>query len=200
MEYIDLNDGHRMPIVGIGTFRLSSDEAESAVMTALKQGYRHIDTANAYMNERAIGRAIKKSDVDREGIFLTTKLFPHTYNNAAAFIEESLLRLDVSYLDLLLLHQPFGNIESAWQALEEVVKKGQVKSIGISNFTEDDINKLMTYAQIKPAVLQVECHPYHAQEKLRNICAAEQIHLEAWYPLGSGDSELLSESLLRDLA
>lgn len=194
MEYIKLNDGKRIPALGIGTFMLQPDDCENAVLAALECGYRHIDTANAYMNERACGRAIKRSGVAREEIFLTTKLFPCSYKDANREIEATLKRLDTDYIDLLLLHQPYGDVKNAWQALEQALKAGKVRSIGVSNFEPKDLKKLLSYAVIKPALLQCECHPYHAMDDMRN-----ELPIEAWYPLGHGDAGLLNEPVFTEL-
>lgn len=194
MEYIKLNDGNRIPALGIGTFMLQPDDCESAVLAALECGYRHIDTANAYMNERACGRAMKRSGIAREEIFLTTKLFPCSYKQADKEIDATLKRLGTDYIDLLLLHQPYGDVKNAWQVLERAFKDGKVRSIGVSNFEPKDLTKLLSYATVKPALLQCECHPYHAMDDMRN-----ELPIEAWYPLGHGDAGLLSEPVFGEL-
>ena len=194
MEYMVLNDGNQIPMLGIGTFLLQPDDCEAAVLAALECGYRHIDTANAYMNERACGRAMKRSGVPREEIFLTTKLFPCSYKEADKEIDATMKRLDVEYIDLLLLHQPYGDVKNAWQALERAVRAGKVRSIGVSNFEPKDMKKLLSYAVVKPALLQCECHPYHAMDELR-----QEIQIEAWYPLGHGDAGLLNEPVFAEL-
>lgn len=194
MKYTTLNDGNRIPMLGIGTFLLQPDDCEAAVLAALECGYRHIDTANAYLNERACGRAMKRSGVPRENIFLTTKLFPCSYKEAGKEIDATLKRLDVEYIDLLLLHQPYGDVKNAWQALERAVQAGKVRSIGVSNFETKDMKKLLSYATIKPALLQCECHPYHAMDEIR-----QDIPVMAWYPLGHGDSGLLGEPVFAEL-
>lgn len=195
MEYVKLNDGSRIPALGIGTFMLQPDDCESAVLAALECGYRHIDTANAYLNERACGRAIKKSGIPRDEVYLTTKLFPCSYKEADRQIDATLKRLDVDHIDLMLLHQPYGDVKAAWQALERAVRAGKLRSIGISNFEPKDTKKLLSYAAIKPALLQCECHPYHAMDDVR-----KDIQIEAWYPLGHGDTGLLSEPVFAKLA
>ncbi len=194
MEYIKLNNGTAIPALGIGTFMLQPDDCENAVLAALECGYRHIDTANAYMNERACGRAMKRSGIAREEIFLTTKLFPCSYKEADQEIDATLKRLDVAYIDLLLLYQPYGDVKNAWQALERAVAAGKVRSIGLSNFEPKDLNKLQSYATVKPALLQCECHPYHTMDEMRT-----QMQIEAWYPLGHGDSGLLGEPVFAEL-
>ena len=200
MDYITLNNGMKMPKLGIGTYMLSPKEAESSVLAALKAGYRHIDTANAYLNERAVGRAIRKSGVAREEIFLVTKLFPNTYKNASAQIDRTLKMLQVSYIDLLLLHQPYGKVETVWKACEAAVSSGTVKAIGVCNFTEKDMDRLLAYARIKPVLMQNESHPYHSDKQIADKYARYGIRLEAWYPLGHGNQGLLQEPVFRKLA
>ena len=162
MEYITLNNGTKMPVAGIGTFLLSPEDAEKSVLAALCNGYELIDTANAYMNERAVGRAVQKSGRKREEIYLVTKLWPSVYANADQAIEDTLKRLNTDYIDLLFLHQPCGDYEAAYAAMERAVKSGKVKSIGLSNFDEFNLPKmkdLVEKAEIRPAVVQVEAHP-----------------------------------------
>ena len=168
MEKFKLNDGREIPSVGIGTFLLSPDEAEKSVLEALKVGYRLIDTANAYQNERAVGRAIKASGIPREEIFVETKLWPSVYTDPEA-IDKTLKRLDLDYIDLLLLHQPAGDYITGYKMLEKALKEGKVKSIGISNFYGERLDNLLNNIEIKPAVTQVETHPYYPQNKMVNI-------------------------------
>ena len=163
MEYATLNNGVKMPMAGIGTFLLSPDEAEASVLSALGCGYRLIDTANAYVNEKAVGRAIKKSGVDRKDIFLETKLWPSFYEQADA-VDKTLERLDTDYIDLLLIHQPAGNYIAGYQLMEKAYKEGKVKAIGLSNFNTKQIQEILDLCEVKPAVLQTEVHPY-SQEK-----------------------------------
>ncbi len=200
MKSIILNDGHSIPELGLGTFRLTPDETENAVCFALKNGYRHIDTANVYMNEKAVGRGIKKSGVPREEIFLTSKVFPGYYKEIHKVVDATLKRLDVDYLDLFLLHQPYGDIKTAWQDLEKEVEAGRIRSIGVSNFSKKDIDKLLSYAKIKPVLNQVECHPYNNQDDLRKHHKALGIEIEAWYPLGHMNKQLMNEPLWDKLA
>ncbi len=200
MESLKMNNGLTIPQFGIGVFRLSPEEAEFAVKTALANGYRHIDTANFYMNERAVGRGIKASGLKREEIFLTSKVFPGYYKKIPEVVEATLKRLDTPYLDLFLLHQPYGDIKKAWLDLEEMVRQGKIKSIGVSNFPAKLVDKMMEYATIKPVVNQVECHPYYAQDELRAHHDKLGIKLEAWYPLGSMNKKLINEPLWEELA
>ena len=198
MEYIKLNDGNNMPVLGLGTFLLSPEDAENSVYNALNAGYRLIDTANAYLNERAVGRAIKKSGVPRSEIFLESKLWPTVYTNEKA-IDEMLERLDTDYVDLLLLHQPTGDYIHAYKMMEEAVKLGKVKSIGLSNFEGEPLQKILEICEIKPAVIQVEAHPYYPQNELKNMIEKDDIHIQAWYPLGHGDKSLLEEPIFKEL-
>ncbi len=199
MDMLKMNNGLEIPRFGLGVFRLSPEEAEKAVLFALQNGYRHIDTANFYLNEKAVGRAIRASGVPREEIFLTSKVFPGYYKKIPEVVEATLKRLGVDYLDLFLLHQPYGNIKRAWQDLEKEVEAGRIRSIGISNFTEKDTDKLLEYAKIKPVLNQVECHPYCIQDALRAHHEKHGILLEAWYPLGSMNKGLLAEPIWEEI-
>lgn len=199
MEYITLNNGIKMPMAGIGTFLLTPDEAEDACVRALECGYRLIDTANAYMNEKAVGRAIKKSGLNRSEIFLETKLWPSLYEQSDA-VEKTLERLDTDYIDLLLIHQPAGNYVAGYQLMEKAYLAGRVKAIGLSNFTVAQIKEILAICKVKPAILQTEVHPYSQEEKLKNFLQKEEIVIQAWYPLGHGDKTLLEESIFIKLA
>ena len=199
MEYITLNNGTQCPVVGIGTFMLSPAEAQKSVREALKMGYRLIDTANAYVNERAVGRGMKESGVKREEIFLSTKLWPSEYENENA-VDETLKRLGVDYVDLLYIHQPAGNWMAGYRQLEKAYKEGKAKSIGISNFEGKYIEELQTKWEIVPQFIQVEAHPYFAQDELRKTLDKYDIRLMSWYPLGHGDKSLLQEPVFTKLA
>lgn len=182
-----------MPMAGIGTFLLSPDEAEASVLGALENGYRLIDTANAYVNEKAVGRAMKKSGVPREEIFLETKLWPAFYEQEDA-VEKTLERLDTNYIDLLLIHQPAGNYIAGYRQMEKAYKEGKVKAIGLSNFSEKMIREILEICEVKPAIIQTEVHPY-SQEKQQ-----EGMVIQAWYPLGHGDKALIQEPVFTELA
>ncbi len=199
MEYITLNNGVKMPMAGIGTFMLSPDEAEASCLSALENGYRLIDTANAYMNERAVGRAMKKSGVKREEIFLETKLWPAFYEQEDA-VDKTLARLDTDYIDLLLIHQPAGNYIAGYRAMEKAYKEGKVKAIGLSNFTVEQIQDILSICEVKPTILQTEIHPYYPETELKAFLAENDMAIQAWYPLGHGDKALLEEPLFRSLA
>lgn len=198
MEYVTLNNGIKMPMAGIGTFLLTPDEAEASVLNALACGYRLIDTANAYINEKAVGRAMKKSGVSREEIFLETKLWPAFYEQSDA-VEKTLERLDTDYIDLLLIHQPAGNYIAGYKLMEKAYKEGKVKAIGLSNFSQSQIREILDICEVKPVVLQTEVHPYYQEKKLKDYLKKEGIVIQAWYPLGHGDKALLEEPLFQEL-
>lgn len=198
MEYATLNNHVKMPMAGIGTFLLTPDEAEASVLSALKDGYRLVDTANAYQNEKAVGRAMKKSGVAREEIFLETKIWPSFYEQPDA-IEKTLERLDTDYIDLLLIHQPAGNYISGYRMMEKAYKEGKVRAIGLSNFTAEQIQEILDICEVKPAVLQTEVHPYSQEKELKEFLSKEGIVIQAWYPLGHGDAALLNEPVFAKL-
>lgn len=198
MEYVTLNNGIKMPMAGIGTFLLTPDEAETSVLNALACGYRLIDTANAYVNEKAVGRAMKKSGVSREEIFLETKLWPAFYEQSDA-VEKTLERLDTDYIDLLLIHQPAGNYIAGYKLMEKAYKEGKVKAIGLSNFSQSQIREILDICEVKPVVLQTEVHPYYQEKKLKDYLKKEGIVIQAWYPLGHGDKALLEKPLFQEL-
>lgn len=199
MDYITLNNGVKMPMAGIGTFMLSPDEAENSCISALECGYRLIDTANAYVNEKAVGRAMKKSGLPREEIFLETKLWPSSYEQEDA-VEKTLERLDTDYIDLLLIHQPAGNYAAGYRQMEKAYKEGKVKAIGLSNFTAEGIQEILDICEVKPAILQTEVHPYSQEKELKEFLAKENIVIQAWYPLGHGDAALIQEPVFTELA
>ena len=194
MEYAALNNGLKMPMAGIGTFLLSPDEAEASVLSALQCGYRLIDTANAYVNEKAVGRAMKKSGVPRRDIFLETKLWPSFYEQDET-IDKTMERLDTDYIDLLLLHQPAGNYIEGYRQMEKAYKEGKVKAIGLSNFDMKQMQEILDMCEVKPAVLQTEVHPYSQEKELKEFLKKEEIVIQAWYPLGHGDKALIQEPL-----
>ena len=200
--YVTLNDGHRIPQVGLGVFQIEGDTAtEAAVSAALKLGYRHIDTAHAYENERGVGAAIKKSGLNREDVWVTSKLWPSDYGltKTPIAIDKMLARLETDHLDLLLLHQQFGDYVGAWQAMEQAVRAGKVRSIWLSNFDGDRLTKILAIATIKPAVMQVELHPYFQERALKAILAPYGTKMESWYPLGHGDAGLINEPIFTTL-
>lgn len=198
MEYATLNNGVKMPMAGIGTFLLSPDEAEASVLSALADGYRLIDTANAYVNEKAVGRAMKRSGLQREEIFLETKIWPSFYEQADA-VDKTLTRLGTEYIDLLLIHQPAGNYVAGYRLMEAAYKAGKVRAIGLSNFNAAQIAEILSICEVKPTVLQTELHPYHQEKQLKAMLAENGIVPQAWYPLGHGDKALLQEPLFAQL-
>ena len=195
---VKLNNGVEMPMAGIGTFLLTPDEAEASVLNALKDGYRLIDTANAYVNEKAVGRAMRASGLPRKEIFLETKLWPSFYEQADA-VDKTLERLGTDYIDLLLIHQPSGNYIAGYQLMEKAYKEGKVRAIGLSNFNEEQIREILSVCEVKPAILQTEVHPYFQEKELKKFLAAEGMVLQAWYPLGHGDKTLIQEPLFTEL-
>lgn len=198
MEFATLNNGLNMHMAGIGTFLLTPDEAEVSVLAALEDGYRLIDTANAYVNEKAVGRAMKKSGLKREEIFLETKLWPSFYENDDA-VDKTLERLGTDTIDLLLIHQPAGNYVAGYRQVEKAYKEGKVKAIGLSNFNQGQIEEILGLCQVKPAVLQTEVHPYFQEQELKKFLSKEGMVIQAWYPLGHGDKALLEEPLFTQL-
>lgn len=198
MEFATLNNGLSMPMAGIGTFLLTPDEAEASVLAALEDGYRLIDTANAYVNEKAVGRAMKKSGLKREEIFLETKLWPSFYEDDNA-VDKTLERLGTDTIDLLLIHQPAGNYVAGYRQMEKAYKEGKVKSIGLSNFNQEQIEEILDLCEVKPAVLQTEVHPYFQEQELKQFLSQEGMVIQAWYPLGHGDKALLEEPLFTQL-
>ena len=200
MEEFKLNNGLMMPSVGIGTFLLEPRDAQNSVREALKFGYRLIDTANAYMNERAVGRGIKESGIDRKNIFLSTKLWPSEYENPNA-VNETLERLGTDYIDLLFIHQPTKNWREGYRQLVNAYREGKIKAIGISNF-EREISEVLTEFDVKPQVIQVECHPFYPQDELRKITDKHNIRIMSWYPLGGKGmaAELLNNPIITNLA
>ena len=198
MEKMKLNNGIECPVEGIGTFMLSPADAENSVREALKMGYSLVDTANAYVNERAVGRGFKASGVAREDVFLSTKLWPSEYENENA-VNETLERLGVDYVDLLYIHQPAGNWLAGYRQLEKAYKEGKARSIGISNFEGIFLEELETKWEVIPQFIQVEAHPYFTQKELRSTLDKYGIRLMSWYPLGHGDKSLINEPVFAKL-
>lgn len=201
--YVELTNGAKIPQFGLGVYMINGDAAtKDAVAEALKLGYRHIDTAHAYQNERGVGQAIKESGLDRKDVWITSKLWPSDYGEKETpkAINKMLDRLDTDYIDLLLLHQQFGDYVGAWKAMEEAVKEGKVRSIGISNFDGERLDNLLAHATIKPQVMQVELHPYYQQEALKAKMKPYGTKFESWYPLGHGDKGLIEEPVFTKLA
>ena len=201
--YITLNDGNKIPQFGLGVFQIPGDEkTKEACLEAFKLGYRHVDTAHAYQNERGVGQAVKESGLPREEIWITTKLWPSEYGEGktAKAIDKMLERLQTDYIDLLLLHQQFGDYLGAWKDMEKAVAESKVKSIGLSNFESERLEEVLAAATINPSVLQVECHPYYQQNDLKKRIAPYNTVIESWYPLGHGDAALIEEPVFTKLA
>ncbi len=198
--YVQLNNGQWMPRFGIGTYNVPGDSvAEDAVAYALKCGYRHIDTAHAYRVERGVGKAVKESGIPRSEIWITSKLWPSEYGEGKTMeaIDKMLERLQTDYIDLLYVHQPMGDYRGAWRDMEKAVKQGKVRSLGISNFDASDslFNDIMEFAEIKPAVMQIECHPYAQRKEWQQKTRQHNIQLECWFPLGG---EMSNGALFKD--
>ena len=203
MKTIQLNDGNLIPQFGTGVFQVpDGKETLDVVKNALNLGIRHIDTAHAYQNERSVGKAVKESGINRKEIWITTKLWPSEYGEGitSQAIDKMLQRLDTNYIDLLLLHQQFGDYLGAWKDMEKAVKDGRVKSIGLSNFESHRLEEVLEHATIYPSVLQVECHPYYQQKELKKRIAKYGTVIESWYPIGHGDKGLIQEPLFTQLA
>ena len=201
--YITLNNGSKIPQFGMGVYMVpEGDATKNACLDALKMGYRHIDTAHAYQNERSVGEAVRESGITREEIWVTSKLWPSEYGEGKTMegIDKMLERLDIGYIDLLLLHQQAGDYMGAWKDLEKAVAQGKVKTIGLSNFESERLEEVCEAATVKPAVLQVECHPYFQQSKLKKRLAPYGTVIEAWYPIGHGDAGLINEPVFTKLA
>jgi 2,5-diketo-D-gluconate reductase A len=203
MEYITLRDGNTIPAVGFGVFLIPNDGSTyDAVTKALHLGYRHIDTAAAYFNEDEVGKAVRDSGIPRDELFITSKLWLQDYGYDAACkgIDASLKKLGLDYVDLYLIHQPYGDVPGAWKAMEDAQKAGKIKSIGVSNMTPNIWNHFVPQFDTMPAVNQVECHPFFQQKQLREVLDTCGTALEAYFPLGHGDEALLTHPLVTALA
>ena len=199
--YLKLNSGYKIPQYGLGVYQIEGNEAtEKACLAAFEIGIRHIDTAHAYQNERGVGSAIQKSKIPREQLFITSKLWVSDYGEGITTnaIDKMLERLNLKYLDLLLLHQQVGDYVKAYQEMEKAVEAGKVRSIGLSNFDEH-LDEILKICKIKPAVLQVECHPYWNQDDLRNKVKSYGTIIESWYPIGHGDKDLINQEIFSKL-
>ncbi|SEI55422.1 aldo/keto reductase [Streptococcus equinus] len=197
--YLTLNTGYKMPQFGIGVYMVAPSDTKKNLLDAFSLGYRHIDTAHAYQNEREVGQAVTESGISRDEIFVTSKLWPSDYADSNA-IDKMLHRLDLDYIDLVLLHQEIGDYKAGWKNLEKAVRDGKVRSIGLSNFESERLEEILDMATIQPAALQVECHPYFQQVDLRERISKVGTIIESWYPLGHGDSGLLNEPIFTKLA
>ena len=201
MDYIELRNGVKMPQLGYGVYQVTKQECERCVLDALHAGYRLIDAAQSYFNEEEVGSAIKKSGVPREEIFLTTKVWVehYGYEQCKASIEESMRKLQVDYLDLLLLHQPFSDTYGAWRALEEYYEAGKIRAIGISNFYPDRMIDMTLFNRIQPMINQIEIHPHHQQHESKTWHDKYGVQLEAWAPFGEGRGGMFEEPVLKEI-
>lgn len=203
MQTVTLNNGVAMPLLGFGVYQIpDAAECEASVLAALRAGYRLIDTAAAYQNEEAVGRAIRKSGVPREELFITTKLWVSdaSYERAKPAFEASLQKLQLDYLDLYLIHQPFGDVYGAWRAMEELYHAGRVKAIGVSNFPPDRVMDFIVHHEVVPAVNQIETHPFHQQVETQQFLAENKVQIESWGPFAEGRNNMFDNELLVSLA
>jgi 2,5-diketo-D-gluconate reductase A len=199
MQTITLNNGVQMPLLGFGVFQVTDQaECERAVLDAISTGYRLIDTAASYMNEEAVGRAIKASGIPREELFITTKLWVQdaSYEGAKRAFQRSTDRLGLNYLDLFLIHQPYGDVHGAWRAMEELYQEGKIRAIGISNFQPDRVIDLIIHNKVVPAINQVETHPFHQQRATQQFLQENGVQIESWGPFAEGKNNLFSNELL----
>lgn len=202
MEYIKLNNGVDIPILGYGTFQIPSSIAEECVLNALNVGYRLIDTAAAYFNEKEIGRAIKKSKISREEIFVVTKVWIQDagYENTMKAFYTSLKNLDLDYIDLYLIHQPYGDYYGSWKAMEELYRKGKIRAIGVCNFSMERFVDLYMNCTIKPMVNQIEFHPFFQQNQVQNLLKDYNCQIQAWGPLNEGQRNIFKHEILEEIA
>ena len=203
IENVKLNDGVEIPVYGFGVYQIPADGSTyKAVRAALDLGIRHIDTAAAYFNEQEVGKAIRESGIPREEIFLTSKLWlqDNGYEAAKKGIETSLRKLGLDYMDLYLIHQPYGDVPGAWKAMEEAKEAGKIRSIGVSNMTPKIWNSFVPQFDTMPSVNQVEFNPYYQQKEIRRIMDEAGVHLESWGPLGQGNKEMLTDPLIKKIA
>ncbi|MDI4644528.1 aldo/keto reductase [Cohnella hashimotonis] len=203
MQKVVLNNGVEMPVLGFGVFQIADqNECEQSVFDAIAAGYRLIDTAASYMNEEAVGRAIKRSGVAREELFITTKLWVQDtgYEKTKKAFERSLARLQLHYLDLYLIHQPFGDVHGSWRAMEELYHEGKVRAIGVSNFHEDRLIDMIIQNEVTPAVNQVETHPFNQQIDNAKFMKENNVQIESWAPFAEGKNDLFHNEVLVSIA
>lgn len=203
MQNIKLNNGIEMPILGFGVFQVPDlNECEMAVLDAMETGYRLFDTASVYLNESAVGNAVRKSGVAREDLFITTKLWVQDtgFENTKKAFERSLNRLQMDYLDLYLIHQPFGDIHGSWRAMEELYKAGKIRAIGISNFQPDRVMDIITFNEVVPAVNQIETHPFNQQTEAHQFLNENNVQIESWGPFAEGKNNLFQNEVLLTIA
>jgi 2,5-diketo-D-gluconate reductase A len=203
MQTVKLNNGVEIPILGFGVFQIADpDECERSVVDAIQTGYTHIDTAASYMNEEAVGRGIKQSGVPREKLFITTKLWIQSqgYEGTLKAFERSLKRLQLDYIDLYLIHQPFGDVYGEWRAMEELYGQGKARAIGVSNFQTDRIIDLIIHNKITPAVNQIEVNPFQQQIDTQAFLQENNVRVEAWAPFAEGRNNIFQNEILRSIA
>jgi 2,5-diketo-D-gluconate reductase A len=203
MQYVTLNNGLKMPILGFGVFQIPDpSECERAVIDAIESGYRLIDTAASYLNEESVGKGVRNSGIDRKDLFITSKLWvQHAgYERTREAIDQSLKRLQLDYLDLYLIHQPFGDVHGAWRAMEEACRDGKLRAIGLSNFQPDRLMDIMAFNEVKPAVNQIEVNPFHQQDDSTSFMAANGVQAEAWAPFAEGRNNLFQNEALAAIA
>ncbi|KAF2081024.1 aldo/keto reductase [Flavobacterium sharifuzzamanii] len=202
MPDVKLNNGLKMPILGFGTYGLSGEVCQKSVVEAISSGYRLIDTAKVYGNEVEVGKAIKQSGIDRKQLFVTSKLWVDDagYENAKKGFEETLRKLQLDYLDLYLIHRPRGDVKGSWKAMEELYKAGKIKAIGISNFDPAQLADLLSYAQVKPVVNQIETHAYYQQTNDYKVLKQDNIQMQAWAPFAEGRNGLFTNEVLTQIA
>ncbi len=199
MQYITLNNGIKMPILGYGVYQISKVDCKQCVLNALKIGYRLIDTAQSYFNEEEVGEAISESGIPREEIFITTKVWieHYGYNNCRNSVLESMRKLKVDYIDLVLLHQPFNDYYGAYRALEDLYKEGKIKAIGVSNFYPDRFVDLQAFVEVKPAINQIETHPFNQQKEAKKWLEKYNCQIEAWAPFGEGRGDMFINPIIK---
>lgn len=204
MEHVTLNNGVKMPMVGFGVFQVADQNVcrQQAVETAIEVGYRSIDTAASYMNEEAVGAAIKASGVKREELFVTTKLWvqDHEYDDTLRAFDTSMAKLGLDYLDLWLIHKPYGNYYAAWRAMERLYKDGRIRAIGVTSFSNDRLLDLALHNEVRPAVNQIETHPFLVQEADNQFMKKEDIQHEAWAPFAEGQKDIFHNPVLAQIA
>lgn len=202
MKEIRLNNGVMMPAIGFGVFQISADETERVVSDALEVGYRMIDTAASYFNEEQVGNAVRRSGVKREELFITTKLWvqDHEYDNTLRAFDLSMKKLGSDYIDLYLIHKPYGNYYAAWRAMERLYKEGCVRAIGVTSFTSERLQDLFLHNEVKPAVNQLETHPFFQQQVAHRFLCQEGIQHEAWAPFAEGKNDIFNHPLLKSIA
>ena len=203
MEYVTLNNDVKMPMIGFGVFQMNEQkQCQQAVEDAIEVGYRSIDTAASYMNEEAVGQAVKASGVKREELFVTTKLWvqDHEYDDTLRAFDTSIAKLGLDYLDLWLIHKPYGNYYAAWRAMERLYKEGRIRAIGVTSFSNDRLLDLALHNEIRPAVNQIETHPFFVQESANAFMKKEGIQHEAWAPFAEGHNDIFRNPVLTEIA